>query len=275
MYDQSDAFRFCQGDQCFVIGDDINFNPSWVSLCYYSTPNFENKKGVTAHGRSCLGVYECPEKGCAFVANPVVPTRKNKHALPLKPKKFDTCSVHKRLLVHKPCKATWKRISHPPSTDHPKGHTVIEHVGTHYHKRPHESVSKRARNELGRIATTNKKAIPTELTVGLDGETDASSLHPSLINRRRVEYEMKKARQKNEKEFPKFDLKDLVNWEDDEGEEFLVNPHIGKNVGVVSICFPGQKEILRSNDEYCWETDALEGWIQEPRHPDMTTVCEP
>ena len=164
MYDQSDAFRFCQGDQCFVIGDDINFNPSWVSLCYYSTPNFENKKGVTAHGRSCLGVYECPEKGCAFVANPVVPTRKNKHALPLKPKKFDTCSVHKRLLVHKPCKATWKRISHPPSTDHPKGHTVIEHVGTHYHKRPHESVSKRARNELGRIATTNKKAIPTELT---------------------------------------------------------------------------------------------------------------
>ena len=42
---------------------------------------------------------------------------------------------------------------------------------------------------------------------------------------------------------------------------------------VVSIISPGQIEILKSNREYCLQTDALEKWIQEERYPDITCMC--
>ena len=87
-HDQPEAYRRCQGDQCFVIGDTNDFSPSWASLGYMVKQNFNKEEGVTVHGRSCLGVYQCPNKDCAFVSNPVVPRKKVKHAMSSGPKKY-------------------------------------------------------------------------------------------------------------------------------------------------------------------------------------------
>ena len=276
LHDQPEMLRFCNGDRCFVVNDSSKFAPSWSSISYATNM----VKGVKTHYHSCLGVYKCPVGDCSVIANPVQPQyQKVKHRLPDRAKGSGVCPIHNKSLVHQPCKAEWRRSVFPPDKYNKNGSTRIEHKGFHVHERPHEKLSNAARSAFAETVKNNKDATPSQLKLGAKDMRRSGDLHPSLSNLGRIAYERRKVKKKLDETNRPFQLKDIVTWEEEVGEKFLTKKCLDSHNACISIQFPYMKLIAKNNRKYANQTDTLEKWINDPKHPNMSvtvtsTYCE-
>ena len=227
-----------------------------------------------------MGVYECPVDECKVVANSANPrTKRTKHRQPDGACGDGMCHVHKEELVHRPCDAFWRCYSFPPDNVHPNGYTRVEHQGDHDHARPHEKLSKNARAAFVEHVQSNVDLFPTQLKMGFNQIKPSSELHPRLNNTGTVGYERRKVIKQKNLDNPPFALKDIVTWEQDIGKEFLMNKCFDSKNACISIQFPHMQLIAKDNRKYAFQTDTLENWIQDIKHPNMSvtvtsTYCE-
>eukprot|EP00985_Skeletonema_marinoi_P002640 scaffold1084_cov166-Skeletonema_marinoi.AAC.1 len=106
LYDQPDPHRFPNGNLCYAVNDPTStFNTSWVMLLATSKKGKGQNKDKRYYYHSCLGIYECPVKGCKFVSNPAHPRKKKIGARPTKARGSGDCKIHNKQLVHVPCNA--------------------------------------------------------------------------------------------------------------------------------------------------------------------------
>ena len=279
LHDQPELHRFCNGDQCFVINDSSKFTPSWSSLSY-ATNDVKGCPGAKIHYHSCLGIYKCPVDGCSVIANPAQPRyQKVKNRQPDHAKGSGRCPVHNVPLAHKVCKAVWKRTCFPPDESNKNGSTKIEHKGKHDHPRPHEKLSNAARTAFEETVKKNIDATPSQLKVGAQDLKRSGDLHPSLCNLGTIAYERRKVKKKLDDTSQPFQLKDIVTWEAEVGETFLTKKCFDSHNACILIQFPYMKLIAKNNKEYANQTDTLEKWIKDPKHPNMSvtitsTYCE-
>lgn len=232
-------------------------------------PIFEREfeEGGEKYYWSCLGIYKCPEDGCNFRKNSAVPPRDqlkkagqkiHKHMAPLHCMgKIRRCKIHNRELEHVECRALMYI-----TRDGKKTH--IEHKGRHNHFYPEEPVSNSAREKLAEYVTAHN-LTPMQMNLGAKGRPAAGELHPSLHNLDRIRYEMRKI----DDEIPTVDVKNLKKEEDLWGRKFIKDACLVPGEESFVIQFPGQEEVMRNNVNYAFQTDSIEGWIQDSDHPNL------
>jgi len=241
LYDQPDPHRFPNGNLCYAVNDPTStFNTSWVMLLATSKKGKGQNKDKRYYYHSCLGIYECPVKGCKFVSNPAHPRKKKIGARPTKARGSGDCKIHNKQLVHVPCNAKMnlRKSSNSSVVD-------VEHKGYHIHQRPHEKPSNASKEWLKEVVTVNKEALPNQISCGTDTRLPAGDVHPSLQNQDRLRYEMKRLGNK----VIKFTLEDLPKFEEMTGEKhtFIKRASLDEKNGTISIQFPAMLEVTQKN----------------------------
>ena len=241
LYDQPDPHRFPNGNLCYAVNDPTStFNTSWAMLLASSKKGKGQNKDKRYYYHSCLGIYECPVKGCKVVSNPTHPRKKKIGAMPTKARGSGDCRIHNTRLVHVPCNAKMKirKSSNSSVVD-------VEHKGYHIHQRPHEKPSNASKEWLKEVVTVNKEALPNQISCGTDTRLPAGDVHPSFQNQDRLRYEMKKL----ENKVFNFTLEDLPKFEEMTGEEhtFIKRASLDEKNGTISIQFPAMLEVTQKN----------------------------
>ncbi|EJK70139.1 hypothetical protein THAOC_08527, partial [Thalassiosira oceanica] len=120
---------------------------------------------------------------------------------------------------------------------------------------PNEHISKRAAEKLEDIVRSNKRATPSVLKQGVEGEEPVQSLHPALINTDRVSYHRRKAlkgRRKRSKSRDTLRLSELPTIEEDLGYDiFPEPPTLGRGDANITIQFPHMKKCCQRGKSVC------------------------
>ncbi|KAF8951711.1 hypothetical protein BGZ46_003848 [Entomortierella lignicola] len=96
------------------------------AMCVHGHNKLKRSQVIT-HYKYCLGIHQCPERGCRFIDRPIQPDRKRKNCPP--PPSKRSCVLHKTQLEHISCEATLEVTTF--------GNTFkFKHKGFHKHARP-------------------------------------------------------------------------------------------------------------------------------------------
>ena len=99
----------------------------------------------------------------------------------------------------------------------------------------------------------------------------SKTIHPALQNLDRLSYTRRKLDKKGGKKEQA--VEDLMKWQAHLGLKALQETSMTDLAEAgTSIQSPNQIKIARENKIYALQTNAIEGWVKEPKHPKMTVL---
>ena len=112
-----------------------------------------------------------------------------------------------------------------------------------------------------------------QFMMGEGERSRAQSIHPLLGNLDRLRYTMNKSQTTPKKKNPSSALLNMGKWEDDIGLKFIQSTNVAReSEGAIIFQFPHMADIAKENDLYAFQTDSLEGWVQDEEYQAMTVT---
>ena len=245
------------------------------AICQYTTDK-SKKQGVTTRKFYCLGVFQCPAKGCQFVSRPGTPWHIFCGSEPRPPRR-SLCVHHPNLeLEWIPCNGgrvetkngTWPCLITVKTNG---GMVNVCHQGIHNHKRPPvASPSPAAQEAFKTIVRNNPELTARKLMVGSQGRPAVDTLDDAYADASRVYRERKKLLHPLEDKAPigvRSGMAALLQLlEDIKGahkEDFLLDFKLTGNVKIITLQSNYMKTVLHEHSSSL-QSDTMEGVILEP-----------